>query len=123
MLQQVIDRAELEPIMISILEPMLAKLVAKVEIKTAEALLVSVEDAATMIGRSPRFIIDGIARGLFDAKKSDKRVLLVVQSLKDYAAALPAAKGTPNRRRPQTLKMDQQIIAHRAKTERERARA
>jgi hypothetical protein len=35
---------------------------------------------------------------LFQAKKSDGRTLLVVQSLKDYVAALPAAKGTKNRR-------------------------
>jgi hypothetical protein len=121
MLQQVIDKSEFEPWMISILEPMLAKLVAKVEIARIEPVLCTIEEATVITGRSKRFIIDGIARGLFDAKKSDKRVLLVVQSLKDYIAALPAAKGTLNRRRPMTTKMDREIIASRAKQERARA--
>jgi hypothetical protein len=79
------------------------------------------EEATVIIGRSKRFIIDGIARGLFDAKKSDKRVLLVVQSLKDYIAALPAAKGTLNRRRPNTMKADREIVASRTRMERARA--
>jgi hypothetical protein len=47
-----------------------------------------------MISRSERFIYDAIARGKIKAVKSDRRTLLVVQSLKDYAASLPAAKGT-----------------------------
>jgi len=33
------------------------------------------------------------------AVKSDRRTLLVVQSLKDYVAGLPPAKGTKNSRR------------------------
>jgi hypothetical protein len=45
--------------------------------------------ATVLIGRSERFIIDAIARGLIKAVKSDRRTLLVVQSLKDYAASLP----------------------------------
>jgi hypothetical protein len=49
-----------------------------------------------IIARSERFIIDAIARGKLKAFKSDRRTLLVVQSLKDYAASLPPAKGTKN---------------------------
>ena len=120
MLQQVIDKAEFEPWMIGILEPLIAKLVAKVEIARIEPVLCSIEEATIICGRSKRFIIDAIARGLIDAKKSDKRVLPVVQSLKDYIAALPAAKGTLNRRRPMTAKMDREIIASRTKQERPR---
>jgi hypothetical protein len=118
---EVIDKAEFEPWMIEILEPLIAKLVAKVEIARIEPVLCSIEEATVICGRSKRFIIDAIARGLIDAKKSDKRVLPVVQSLKDYIAALPAAKGTLNRRRPVTTKADREIIASR--TRRERARA
>jgi hypothetical protein len=33
------------------------------------------------------------------AVKSDRRTLLVVQSLKEYVAGLPPAKGTKNSRR------------------------
>jgi hypothetical protein len=50
-------------------------------------------------GRSERFIIDAIARGQIQAVKSDRRTLLVVQSLKDYVASLPKAKGTKNPRK------------------------
>jgi hypothetical protein len=97
-MMQLIDKSEFEPWMTAILEPMLAKLVEKTEIARIEPLLCSVPEATVMISRSKRFIYDGIARGLFAAKKSDGRTLLVVQSLKDYVAALPAAKGTRNRR-------------------------
>jgi hypothetical protein len=97
-MMEVIDKAEFEPWMIGILEPLLAKLVAKVEIARIEPVLCSIEEATVITGRSKRFIIDGIARGLFVGKKSDGRTLLNVQSLKDYCASLPAAKGTLIRR-------------------------
>jgi len=98
MRMELIDKAELEPLLIARLEPLLAKLLDKTEIARIEPLLCSVTEAAVITGRSKRFIADGIARGLFQGKKSDGRTLLVVQSLKDYVAALPAAKGTKNRR-------------------------
>jgi hypothetical protein len=97
-MMQLIDKAEFEPWMTAILEPLLAKLLNKTEIARIEPLLCSVAEAAVITGRSKRFIADGIARGLFQGKKSDGRTLLVVQSLRDYVAALPAAKGTRNRR-------------------------
>jgi hypothetical protein len=122
-MMEVIDKAEFEPWMTAMMEPLLAKLLAKAEIARIEPVLCTIEDGTVIVGRSKRFMIDGIARGLFDAKKSDGRVLLVVQSLKDYIAALPAAKGTLNRRRPITTKADREIIASRARMERERARA
>jgi hypothetical protein len=92
-IQQVIDKAEFEPWM----KPVLAKLLDKAEIARVEPILCGVEEAAVMIGRGTRFVYDGLARGLFQGKKSDGRTLLVVQSLKDYAAGLPAAKGTLNK--------------------------
>jgi hypothetical protein len=67
--------------------------------RTHRPLLCSIEAGTAIIGRSKRFIIDAIARGQLQAVKSDRRTLLVVQSLKDYVAGLPPAKGTKNPRR------------------------
>jgi hypothetical protein len=117
---ELIDKSDAEVWLAATLEPLLQRLLDKVEIKRVEPVLCSIEEATVICGRSKRFIIDAIARGLIDAKKSDKRVLPVVQSLKDYITALPKARGTPNRRRPQTLKADREIIASRAKQERAR---
>ena len=71
--------------------------IEKSDIAPLEPLLCSVQAGTAIIGRSERFIIDAIARGVLKAVKSDRRTLLVVQSLKDYAATLPSAKGTINR--------------------------
>jgi hypothetical protein len=70
------------------------RVVEKAEIAALEPLLCSIQAGTAIIGRSERFIIDAIARGQIQAVKSDRRTLLVVQSLKDYVASLPAAKGT-----------------------------
>jgi hypothetical protein len=77
------------------------RVIEKADIAQLEPLLCSVQAGVTMIGRSERFIIDAIARGQIQAVKSDRRTLLVVQSLRDYVAKLPPAKGTinPTRRR------------------------
>lgn len=72
------------------------RFVEKADIAPLEPLLCSIQAGTAIIGRSERFIIDAIARGKIKAVKSDRRTLLVVQSLKDYVASLPAAKGTPN---------------------------
>jgi hypothetical protein len=72
------------------------RVIEKADIAPLEPLLCSIQAGTAITGRSERFIIDGIARGLFKAVKSDRRTLLVVQSLKDYVDRLPAAKGTPN---------------------------
>jgi hypothetical protein len=58
-------------------------------------ILCSIEDAAAMIGRGITFIYSAIGDGRIRAVKSDKRTLVVVQSLRDYAATLPAAKIKP----------------------------
>jgi hypothetical protein len=72
------------------------KVIEKADIAPLEPLLCSIQAGTAIIGRSERFIIDAIAQGKLAAVKSDRRTLLVVQSLKDYAASLPRAKGTPN---------------------------
>jgi hypothetical protein len=79
------------------------RVIEKADIASLEPLLCSIQAGTAIIGRSERFIIDALARGLIKGVKSDRRTLLVVQSLKDYAASLPPAKGTinpaPRRRR------------------------
>jgi hypothetical protein len=75
------------------------RVIEKADIAPLEPLLCSIEAGIAMISRSERFIYDAIARGKIKAVKSDRRTLLVVQSLKDYAASLPAAKGTIINRR------------------------
>jgi hypothetical protein len=117
-MMEVIDKAEFEPWMIGILEPLIAKLVDKVEIKRVEPVLIGVDEAAIMVGRSPRFIADGIARGLFVGRKSDGRTLLEVESLRAYCASLPKAAGTPIRR--DRAAEGRGIAAARAKQERAR---
>jgi hypothetical protein len=57
-----------------------------------------------MIGRGTTFIYEAIANGKIEAVKSDKRTLVVVKSLRRYAASLPRAKIKPPReRKPQHL--------------------
>jgi hypothetical protein len=72
------------------------RVVEKCDIAPLEPLLCSIQAGTAIIGRSERFIIDAIARGMIQAVKSDRRTLLVVQSLRDYVATLPPAKGTKN---------------------------
>jgi hypothetical protein len=72
------------------------RVIEKSDIAPLQPLLCSIKAGEAMIGHSRRFIVDAIARGKIKAVKSNRRTLLVVQSLKDYATSLPAAKGTIN---------------------------
>jgi hypothetical protein len=72
------------------------RVIEKADIAPIEPLLCSIQAGTAIIGRSERFIIDAIARGTLKAVKSDRRTLLLVQSLRDYVASLPPAKGTKN---------------------------
>jgi len=75
------------------------RVIEKADIAPIEPLLCSIQAGTAIIGRSERFIIDGIARGKFEAVKSDRRTLLVVESLKSYVDELRRnhpAKGTIN---------------------------
>jgi hypothetical protein len=76
------------------------RVIEKADVAALEPLLCSIQVGSAILGRSKRFIIDAIARGKLKAVKSDRRTLLVVESLKDYVASLPPAKGTLNPRRP-----------------------
>jgi hypothetical protein len=77
------------------------RVIEKVDV-TMAPILCSIQAGTAIIGRSERAIIDMIAAGKVQAVKSDRRTLLVVESLKTYAAALPPAKGTRNSRSPAT---------------------
>jgi hypothetical protein len=61
----------------------------------SDAILVTIPHAADMIGRGITFIYEAIADGKIRAVKSDKRTLVVVQSLHEYVSSLPAAKIKP----------------------------
>jgi hypothetical protein len=65
-----------------------------------EPILVTIPQAAAMIGRGVTFIYTAIGDGTLQAVKSDKRTLIVVESLRTYAAKLPAAQIKPIAKRP-----------------------
>jgi hypothetical protein len=65
-------------------------------------ILCRIPQAAAMIGRGERFIYEAIATGLIEAVKSDKRTLVVVDSLRSYVRKLQSecpAKIKPMKRR------------------------
>ena len=62
-------------------------------------ILCTIPHAAAMLGRGTRFIYEAIATDKIRAVKSDKRTLVVVESLHEYAAGLPAAKIKPQSKR------------------------
>jgi len=86
------------------------RVIEKADVASLQPLLCSIKAGMTVLGRSERFIFDAIATGKIKAVKSDRRTLLVVQSLHDYVEELQAnspAKGCPNpprRHKPQNLR-------------------
>jgi hypothetical protein len=62
-------------------------------------ILCRIPQAAAAIGRGERFIYEAIATGQIEAVKSDKRTLVVVESLRKYAHGLKPAKIKPMIRR------------------------
>jgi hypothetical protein len=71
-------------------------------------LLVPVKKACTIIGRGQSALYELIGAGKIRAVKSDGRTLIVVESLREYAAKLeadhPAKVAPPRRRKPQHLR-------------------
>ena len=59
-------------------------------------ILCTIMQAAAMIGRGQTFIYTAIGDGRLKAVKSDKRTLVVVESLRRYAASLPPANIKPS---------------------------
>jgi hypothetical protein len=70
-----------------------------------QQILCTIPQAAGKISRCERFIYDAIATGKIAAVKSDRRTLIIVESLYSYAANLPRAKIKPTaKRQPQRLR-------------------
>ena len=67
--------------------------------RSPSPILCSIPDAAAMIGRGTRFIYEAIATDQIEAVKSNKRTLVVVDSLYRYAKNLPRATIKPLTRR------------------------
>jgi len=84
-----------------------ASIVARMEVNP---ILVSIPQAGQMLGRGVSTVYDLIGAGLIRAVKSDGRTLVVVESLREYANSLPAAKvAPPRRRKPQHLRQKESI--------------
>lgn len=60
------------------------------------AILCTIPQAAAMVGRGQTWVYNAIAVGQIDAKKSDGRTLVVIESVHRYAAGLPSAKLKPH---------------------------
>jgi hypothetical protein len=71
-------------------------------------LLVPVKQACTIIGRGQSALYELIGAGKIRAVKSDGRTLVIVESLREYAAKLeadhPAKIAPPRRRKPLHLR-------------------
>jgi hypothetical protein len=76
----------------------MTRVVEKCDVATIEPLLCSVAAAMAIIGRGQSFVIDAIATGKIQGVKSDRRTLVVVKSLYEYAAGLPPAVLKPDNR-------------------------
>jgi hypothetical protein len=62
-------------------------------------ILVTIPQAAAMIGRGTTFVYEALGDGRLQGVKSDARTLVIVESLRSYAAALPPAQIKPARKR------------------------
>jgi hypothetical protein len=62
-------------------------------------ILVTIPHAAALIARGISFIYVAIGEGKIKAVKSDRRTLIVVDSLHEYVAQLPPAKIRPTANR------------------------
>jgi hypothetical protein len=70
-----------------------------------EPLLLSVPQTSQTIGRGIATIYELIGSGQLDARKSDGRTLITMESIKRYVASLPKAEIKPYpKRKPQHLR-------------------
>jgi hypothetical protein len=79
-----------------------ASMISKMEITP---ILVSIPQAAQVLGRGTSFIYDLLARQEIQGVKSDGRTLIRFQSLQSYADRLPKATfAQPRQRKPHRLR-------------------
>jgi hypothetical protein len=84
---------EVQPETLERLATLLADRLANVAVAAPlQPILCTIPVGAQMIGRSVTFIYQALAEGKIRAVKSDKRTLLVVETLHEYAASLPPAE-------------------------------
>jgi hypothetical protein len=70
-----------------------------------EPLLLSIPQTSQTIGRCTATIYELIGAGVLDARKSDGRTLVTMESIKRYVAELPKAEVAPRpKRKPQHLR-------------------
>ena len=69
-----------------------------------EPLLISIKDAAKLVGLSEWSVEDLLRRGIYRAKKAGRRTLIEFASVKAHTAALPSAKFAPPRERRQRVR-------------------
>jgi len=86
---------------------MRASTVTKMEI---EPLLVSIPQTCQLVGRCTATIYELLGSGLLEAKKSDNRTLVTMESIKRYVADLPKAKvASRPKRKPQHLRQAEAV--------------
>jgi hypothetical protein len=70
-----------------------------------EPLLVSINQTAQIIGRCNATVYDLLGAGDLEARKSDGRTLVTMESIKRYVDSLPKAEIAPRpKRKPQHLR-------------------
>jgi len=74
---------------------LVADRLANVSLPQSRPLLVRIPDAAAMIGRGVSFVYEALGDGRLKGVKSDKRTLVTMSSLQEYAASLPPAEIKP----------------------------
>jgi excisionase family DNA binding protein len=74
-------------------------------------ILVSIPQAAQVLGRGISFIYDLLAREEIEAVKSDGRTLIRFQTLQSYADRLPKATFAPPRQRKPQRQRDEEARA------------
>ena len=63
--------------------------------KPIEPVLVSIHDAADYTGESEWTVKQRLRDGVYKAKKSGRRTLIIFDTIKNYVATLPDAKFAP----------------------------
>ena len=81
--------------------------VTKMEV---EPLLLSIPQTSQMIGRCVATVYELLGSGQLEAKKSDARTLVTMESIKQYVASLPKAEvAVRPKRKPQHLRQKESI--------------
>jgi hypothetical protein len=65
------------------------------EANPIEPVFVSIADAANITGESEWTVKQRLREGIYKAKKSGRRTLIVFDTIKSYIASLPDAKFAP----------------------------